>query len=268
MRKLLILALSVSVFAALLSAQAPESLNGKSAVVVISSGTGPFAPVGGYRISFAATGNSYTITPLSSTVDPSQGVYLYERLNSTSARLSVIDSLVGATITQLLNFLSASTATFSASAGGGSTSGTLVIEGVTSTTTIIVPVPTGERLINLSTLTTVSRQITVGFVLSQESRVLVRAVGPALSGFGVSGVSTDPSLELYNAGGGVAASNNDWSETEFNRLSVEEAQRSAGAFVLPVGSKDAALVRTLPAGAHTAIAYGSGNVLIEVYRLP
>jgi hypothetical protein len=45
-----------------------------------------------------------------------------------------------------------------------------------------------------------------------------------------------------------------------------------GAFPLPVGSKDAAMIAVLPAGTYTAAVSGAanstGNALVEIYVVP
>jgi hypothetical protein len=47
---------------------------------------------------------------------------------------------------------------------------------------------------------------------------------------------------------------------------------AVGAFALPAGSRDAAIVATLPAGSYTAIVSGVGNTagtaLVELYVVP
>lgn len=107
----------------------------------------------------------------------------------------------------------------------------------------------------------------VGFVVNGETpvNVLVRAIGPGLSLFGLSPVLADPKVQLFR-GSTLLAANND--------LTAEAAAAGAsvGAFALPPGSRDAALVFTLQPGAYTAILSGDegavGVALLEVYELP
>lgn len=107
----------------------------------------------------------------------------------------------------------------------------------------------------------------VGFAVNGETpvNVLVRAIGPGLSQFGLSPVLSDPRVRLFQ-GSAVLAANDD--------LTSEAAAASArvGAFALPVGSRDAALVFTLQPGIYTAILSGGeaapGIALLEVYELP
>ena len=107
-----------------------------------------------------------------------------------------------------------------------------------------------------------------GFVVqgTGTKRLLIRAIGPKLAEFGVTGSLSDPRLDVYDAAGTVLASNDDWSAT----LATTFTQ--AAAFALNSGSKDAAVIVTLPAGAsYTAVVSGvngsTGEAMIEIYDL-
>jgi hypothetical protein len=111
-----------------------------------------------------------------------------------------------------------------------------------------------------------------GFVVTgdRERAVLVRAVGPGLATFGVPNRLADPKLTLTQ-GTRMLAQNDDWQPG--GGTSVQQTGAFVGAFPLPAGSKDAATVVTLPAGAYVAEVTGgtptdAGQVLIEVYLLP
>ncbi len=109
-----------------------------------------------------------------------------------------------------------------------------------------------------------------GFVVSPGApkRVLLRAVGPALAGFGVAGALGNPHIRVYS-GSNLIAENADWATND--PAALEEAFASAGAFPLTRGSLDAALVLTLDPGAYTAHVDdptgGRGVTLIEIYDL-
>lgn len=100
--------------------------------------------------------------------------------------------------------------------------------------------------------------------------LLVRAVGPTLAGFGVTGELADPTLAVFS-GTTLVASNNDWG-TGPNSAAIAGAAATAGAFALPAGSRDSALIATLNPGAYTVQVSGVGNTtgvaLVEVYELP
>lgn len=109
----------------------------------------------------------------------------------------------------------------------------------------------------------------VGLVASAEKQVLVRAIGPALSSFGVAQALADPFLTLSGASG-VVATNDDWQVgVDANVIATTSARVSA--FALETGSKDAALVAVLAHGAHTISLSQpdrpAGVALAEVYDL-
>ncbi len=135
------------------------------------------------------------------------------------------------------------------------------------------------RLINLSTLATVSSgtngPIVGGFVTSgtQSSQVLVRAIGPALGTYGVTGTLAQPVLSIYNANGVLIGVNAGWSSNaSANAVSIAAAATATGAFALQPGSADAALLLTLAPGAYTAQITGvngtGGAALLEFYLAP
>ena len=133
-----------------------------------------------------------------------------------------------------------------------------------------------SRLINLSTrnhVGTGNDVLIAGFVISGNvpKRLLVRGVGPSLASlFGVAGALADPRLELHTMINGhdtIIAANDNWADEP----GAADAAAGVAAFALPSGSKDAALVVTLPAGAYTALVAivdgATGNGLVEVYEL-
>ncbi len=96
-------------------------------------------------------------------------------------------------------------------------------------------------------------------------RLLVRAVGPQLGAFGVSGFLADPKLEIYS-GATKIAENDNWTSDLAATFS------SVGAFGLTAGSRDAALLTTLATGSYTVqvsgVGGGTGEALIEIYEVP
>jgi len=93
--------------------------------------------------------------------------------------------------------------------------------------------------------------------------VVVRAIGPSLSNFGVTDPLQDPTLELHDASGAVIANNNDWQDTQ-------EAEIMATGLA-PTDPHESAILIALPAGNYTAIVRGvsdaTGVALVEVYNL-
>lgn len=130
------------------------------------------------------------------------------------------------------------------------------------------------RIINVSTLGSVTSDgLTPGFVIggTAPKQLLIRVVGPTIGSlFNVPGALADPTLTIIPLGKDFSiASNNDWSDG--NRAALEAAFAASGAFVLPAGSKDAAVLVRLPPGGYTAVATGvggtTGRALVEVYDL-
>lgn len=95
-------------------------------------------------------------------------------------------------------------------------------------------------------------------------RLLIRAVGPALTDFGVSSAHPNPRITLIE-GQEELASNDDWAGSD-----IADSAAYVGAFPLPAGSKDACLLVTVAQGVYTIIAEGDGDlgeVLVEVYEV-
>lgn len=141
-------------------------------------------------------------------------------------------------------------------------------------TSFVTPASTAgvERLANVATRGVAgagARTLTAGFVISGSGGkdVLVRAVGPALSAFGVPGLLGNPRLRLFKDGAPVIE-NDDWGLGGF-ATQISDAAVRVGAFALPAGSADAAVLLRLEAGAYTAQVSGAsdatGVVLVEVY---
>lgn len=129
----------------------------------------------------------------------------------------------------------------------------------------------GGRLVNLASRAQVAGGDTLiaGFFVQGLSRkaYLVRGVGPTLAQYGVIGFMSDPRLDLYS-GPVLLRSNDNWGEAEPG-LSPADTADGVGAFPLPPGSKDAALVPALPPGLYTAHLSGAdgggGIALFEAY---
>ena len=148
----------------------------------------------------------------------------------------------------------------------GGTSGVALLE-------VYDAAPTGSSyLVNASTRAFVGTGDNVlipGFVISGPGslRVLLRAVGPGLVPFGVTGTLADPTVTLYR-GTTALATNDNWA-TGNNAAEISAAAAGFGAFALPAGSRDAALLVTLPAGSYSAVVSGvggtTGTALVEVY---
>lgn len=131
------------------------------------------------------------------------------------------------------------------------------------------------QLVNVSARTQVGTGADIliaGFTLAGDSprRLLIRAVGPTLGGFGVTGTLADPQLALFS-GTNRLQENNDWG-TAANVAEVTAATTQLGTFQLAAGGRDSAILTTLQPGSYTAQISGVGNTtgvaLVEIYVLP
>lgn len=129
-----------------------------------------------------------------------------------------------------------------------------------------------SRLVNVSSrgaAGTGAAALISGFVLAHSEggqRVLLRGVGPGLVRFGATGIVADPSIALFDAEGRALGSNDNWVSSVGV---IAEAAASVGAFAFDVGSRDAAVLATLPSGAYTVQVSGAttGTALLEIYQL-
>jgi hypothetical protein len=131
---------------------------------------------------------------------------------------------------------------------------------------------TAGRVINVSVLATLQAEQTliagVAIAGAPALRVLTRAIGPTLEEFKVPQSSRDTDLKLFSGSGLLLATNEDWGQDLAGPI-ISEVGRAVGAFVLPNGSRDAALVRSLVPGAYTMHTQNRTSqptaVLTEVY---
>ena len=132
--------------------------------------------------------------------------------------------------------------------------------------------PTVEpRVQNLSTRGTVMSGDNVlinGFVVSGPGTktVVVRALGPSLSSFGLSGVLADPVLTVFNSSGEIIESNDNW-QTDVGATFIAE-----NGLAPSDPSEAAAVVANLAPGAYTVVVRGANSTegisLAEVYEIP
>lgn len=135
--------------------------------------------------------------------------------------------------------------------------------------------PSSPRLINISARVQVGTGgniLIAGFAVggSTARTVLIRASGPAISvpPFSVPGTLPDPELQLYQ-GSTLLETNIGWGGS----AQITNAISALGAFAWnSPGSRDSAILVTLPPGAYTAQVSGAsgdtGVALVEVYEDP
>ncbi len=156
------------------------------------------------------------------------------------------------------------------------------ISGVNSTSGVALaeiydadPGSAASNLVNISARANVGAGgdiLIAGFVIqgAQPVTLLLRGVGPTLGNapFSVPGVLAQPQIDLFNSANTDILSNAGWN----NDAALAAAFAATGAFALPSGSADAAMLATLPPGSYTLQLSGrngsTGIGLVEVYLVP
>ena len=106
-----------------------------------------------------------------------------------------------------------------------------------------------------------------GFIVGDvgNGTVVVRALGPSLSSFGVSQPLSDTVLTIVDCNGSVIATNDNWQNGNNNARDIQNKE------LAPPNPLESAIMLHLPPGAYTAIVSGAngatGNALVEVYDL-
>ena len=97
-------------------------------------------------------------------------------------------------------------------------------------------------------------------------KILVRALGPTLTDFGVPGALANPTLDLVNASGTTIRSDDDWQDDPAQKALIQAAG------LAPNHAEEAALVETVSPGQYTAVVRGksgtTGVGLVEAYNIP
>jgi hypothetical protein len=162
---------------------------------------------------------------------------------------------------------------------------TAIVRGVGNTTGVALaevydlnPQP-GSFLRNISTRSFVQTDDNVmigGFIVERTEttgaqRVVIRAIGPELTQYGVPNALADPTLELYDAHGMLIASNDNWQHTIIGGIiTSSQVQEIRNSGHVPANPSESAIIARLPAGKYTAIVRGVNNTtgvaLVEVYK--
>jgi hypothetical protein len=131
-----------------------------------------------------------------------------------------------------------------------------------------IATPTATRLPNISTRGRVGTGDDVligGFINRGGGRLILRAIGPSLSAFGVPSPLQDPVLTLKDNNGVTLATNDDWQ-------SSSQAAEISATGLAPTNSAESAILTSLPAGNYTGIVSGKGSTtgiaLVEIFQLP
>ena len=113
-----------------------------------------------------------------------------------------------------------------------------------------------------------------GFIVqgAAAKRVIVRAIGPELTRYGVPNALANPTLELHDGAGALLASNDNWQTTIIGGIITSDQRgdiRNSG--YAPGDGRESAIIADLPLGNYTAIVRGLNNMtgvgFVEVYDL-
>ena len=212
----------------------------------------------------AAAGTTASFTVVASgTPTPT---YLWKKDGNALADSSAISGSTTSALT-LTGITAASAGSYSVTITNSI--GSITSNGAALTVTPIVTA--SSKIINLSIRSnagTGAQTLIAGFVTSGGPKTLiVRGVGPTLGIFGVAGALASPQLSVFS-GNSVTASNAGWSDAA-NAAQIATTSAAVGAFALPSGSLDSAILTTLPAGPYSAQILGAngttGIALAEVY---
>lgn len=154
--------------------------------------------------------------------------------------------------------------------------GDTVTHAVSAATNPAPPTPL-SRLTNISTrafVETGENVVIGGFIVqgSEAKRVIIRALGPELTQYGVADALPNPTLELHNGAGALIASNNNWVTTIIGGIITQNQVRDImNSGYAPSNGLESAIIADLSPGNYTAIVRGVNNGtgvgLVEVYDL-
>jgi streptogramin lyase len=133
------------------------------------------------------------------------------------------------------------------------------------------------HLANLSTRAFVdaSDNVLIGGVIirgGQPQQILFRAIGPSLTGQGVSGALADPQLDIHDTQGTLIAHNDDWMEEPDGTFNQSRTDQINATGLAPTSNSEAAILLVPAPGNYTAIVSGLGVTptgvgLVEAYEL-
>jgi hypothetical protein len=151
---------------------------------------------------------------------------------------------------------------------------TAIVRGVNNTTGVAlvegydIEAGTSSQLGNISTrglVQTGTKVMIAGIIVggTGSQKMIVRALGPTLSNFGVANALADPTLELRDINGNLIQSNDNWRSTQQSEIIATGLQ--------PPNDAESAIVAALAPSNYTMIVRGVNNTtgvaLVEVYRL-
>ncbi|MBA3351179.1 MAG: hypothetical protein H0U23_01920, partial [Blastocatellia bacterium] len=210
--------------------------------------------------------------PIGITVDDAGNLYVADTVNNTIRKIApgaVVTTLAGLPLTAGSADGAGSQARFVSPQGLAVDSTMHLFISDTGNNTIRIS-GSVSRPLNISTRARVETGQNVmigGFIITGEGMktVVLRAIGPSLEQAGLTGVLTDPVLELRALDGSLIRSDDNWQDDP------AQAALITATGLAPQNDLESAIIVTLDPGSYTAIVNGkddgTGIGLVEVYDL-
>jgi hypothetical protein len=231
---------------------------------------------GGVSISNSLSASKQILTlTFGSTFTPGQTISfgIDRDLSAINAEGNSADLLAGADIKATINSSTVLLGAFANQLGKGFTfaDGYGLVNAQKAVESVVGPLPPSTSVAaNLSTrgLVQTGDNVLIGGFIVQgptSKNVIIRALGPSLAAFGVSGVLADPKLGLYDINGTLIASDDNWQDDSSQATQIQAAG------LAPTNANESALAETLSPANYTAIVRGVNNTtgvgLFEVYDI-
>jgi hypothetical protein len=160
----------------------------------------------------------------------------------------------------------------------GATPGTYVWTwgaGANQNFTLQIGPPTNITNISTRAFVQTGQNVMIGGFIVQGTgpkRVIIRAIGPELTQYGITNALDNPRLELHNGTGALIGSNDNWQTTILGGvITTNQVNAIQNSGYAPSAASESAIIATLQPGSYTAVVRGVGNTtgvaLFEVYDL-
>jgi hypothetical protein len=115
-----------------------------------------------------------------------------------------------------------------------------------------------------------------GFIVqgtfSSSKKIIVRALGPFLTQFGIPDALANPTLEIKDSNNNTVATNNDWKQTQFGGyITSDQVAEITQSGLAPSHDEESAVIVRLTPGSYTAIVRGlsnsTGTGVVDAYDL-
>ena len=210
------------------------------------------APVSAANVKISLStdgGSTFPITLLASTPNDGSEAITVPNVSSTTARIKV--EAVGNI------FFDISDANFTITSSGA-------VPGIVGNVSTRLPVGTDDNV------------LIEGFIVQgpagSTKKIMVRALGPFLTQFGVTDALANPTLEIRGAGNAVIAMNNDWKNTQVGGIITgDQFAEINGSGLAPTNDLESAIIADLAPGNYTAVTSGVnrtiGTGIVDAYDL-